>query len=404
MKIPIKFAMKNLFLLLPFLLPGCWSSKELSESAILNGAAIEKVGSDYKITYQIMDPKKIKNQEPEADVLITTLSPTIHEGLIQHIKGTKRRVFLSHTRAIIISSELARKEGVFPVLELGNRDQQLRLNSFIYIADDPAKILGLPSPLDPMSAIGLFKGTESVKNDVSQMSAISLRELLMENLSPVGSGYVTYLREHREKKPAITHVDISGPAVLKKGKLVKIIKSPTITRGILWFNNKVKRGSLSLDIPGESTAMAAIELHQASSQIKPHLQDGKLSFDVEVKCKGDINEWQSNKPLTNAKIKLLEHEMEKEVSREMSAALNQMRKEPVTDILNLGLEVYRQHPKYWDQIHNDWDDIFKHVDIHIEVEAKIKSAGVVKDRAPDRPKSNLLPWADSLQDERGQSQ
>lgn len=366
----------------------------MSDSAILAGAAFDKEGNNYKITYQIMDPKKLKKNAPEAGVFISTTAPTIHEAFIRHIKGLKRRVFFSHTRAVIISSELARKEGILPVLDMANRDQQFRLNSYIYIADHPSQILGLPSPLDPMSAFGLSKGTESVHKDVSEMSAISLRELMMISLAPGDSEYVTYLREHKEQQPAKSHVDISGPAVIKQGKLVKIIKSPLVTRGILWFTNRVHKGSMSLHIPDDPTTMAAIELHKSSTEIKPRLEDGKLAFDVDVKISCDINEWQSAKPLTSAKIKSLEKEIGREITREMTAALKRMREEPITDILNLGLEVYRQHPNYWHQIQEDWDEIFRDVDVRIHAEGTIQNVGMVKDRKPDPPRANLLPWSD----------
>ncbi|MEB3103720.1 Ger(x)C family spore germination protein [Ferviditalea candida] len=381
-------------LLFAVLLTGCWSSRELSDSAILSGAAIEKIGGEYKIIYQVMDPKKIKKNESKADVIITSEGPTVHEATLRLAKGLKRRLFLSHTRAIIISTELARKEGILPLLDFGNRDQQFRLNSYIYVADHPAKILGLASPLDPISAFGLFKGTDSVKHDVSEMTAVSLREFMQMNQSPVGSGYVTLLKIHKEKPPAMIHVDINGAAVFKDDKLVKVVRSPLLTRGILWFENKVKFGSMSLPIPGDPRSMAAIELHSSSSKIKPKLREGKLTFDVNVEASGDINEWQSGQPLTERKIKQLELQMKKQVIEEMNAALKEMRKDPATDILNLGMQVYRHYPKYWHQVHEDWDEIFKRTDVRIHVKSKITNLGMVKDRVADRPQTRLFPGID----------
>ncbi len=373
---------------------GCWSSRELSESGILIAGAFEKAGKkDIRFYYQILDPKKLKQDEPEAKVILSSSGPTAHEATWRLINGLKRRLFISHTKAVIYSTELAKEGKVFRLMDAMNRDQQFRMNSYLYVANDPLNMLGTASPLEPISGIGLSKGAAAVENDVSEMISVTLREFMKDSLGPTGCAYTSFLKLHKESDPATTHVDIDGPAIFKNEKLVKIISSHKITRGMLWFENKVKGTSISLKIPEDPKYHAAIEVHSAGTKITPRIEDGKLVIDVAVESSGDINEWQSSRPLTIRSIELLEQAYQQEVVKEMEMALKKMQEEPVTDVLNIGLEVYRQQPKYWRKAHKDWDNIFKKLDVRIKVEAKIKNLGMVKDRKPDSPKPGLFPWS-----------
>ncbi|MEB3103718.1 Ger(x)C family spore germination protein [Ferviditalea candida] len=372
---------------------GCWSGRELSDSAILVAAAIEKKGNNIKITYQVLDPRKLEKEESEARVVISSEAPTAHEATWRIIKGLKRRLFVSHTKAVIYSTELAKEGKLHALQDAMNRDQQFRLNSYIYVADHPADILGARSPLEAMTGLGLSKGAETVERDLSEMIVVPLWNFMKMSLGPTGSTYTSFLELHKEKEPALTHVDIDGPVIFKKGKLVKTIHSPEITRGILWFENKVEGTSVSLSIPGEPKHKAAIEVHKTSSKITPRFEQGKLVIDVTVQSAGDINEWQSPQALTLPKLKLLEREYKDQIIKEMRGALKKMREDPVTDVLNIGLEVFRQYPDYWSRVHDDWDDLFKKIDVNIKVVAKIQNLGMVKDRRADHPKSDLFPWS-----------
>lgn len=372
---------------------GCWSSRELSEAGILMAGAYEKAGKkNIKIYYQVLDPKKLKQDLPEAEVILSSTGPTAHEATWRLIKSLKRRLFISHTKAVIYSTDLAKEGRVYQLTDVLNRDQQFRINSYLYVADHPLVMLGNASPLEPMTGMGLSKGAESVKNDVSEMISVTLREFMKESLGPTRCAYMSFLKLHKETEPAMTHVDINGPAIFKKEKLVKIIQSMETTRGMLWFRNQVIGTSISLKTPEDRKFNAAIEVHEASTKIKPRFEDGKLVIDVSVKTAGDINEWQSSKPLSIRSIQSLEQEYEQEITKEMQAALKKMREKPVTDVLNIGMHVYRKYPEYWHKVSGNWDEIFQKLEVRIKVDAHIQNLGMIKDRRPDRPKG-LFPWS-----------
>lgn len=392
---------KILFLLfiVMFLLTssGCWSSKELNDAAFLAGLAVEKEKNQIKATFQVLQPAKIKKDAPQAAVLISSTGPTGHEAVRRLIKGLKRRLYLSHTRVIIFDKEMLKKENIFSILDLAYRDEQFRLQSYLYAADDPAEILRMLSPLDSVSAIGLYEGTNSIKNDLSEMVTVTSNDFMTLSMSQTCCSYITVLKKHNEKKPAMSHVDIDGLIILKHGKMVK--ETPFIKGGpgILWFQNKVGDGSVSFPI--DDKYQAAAELHEASTKIKPHVKDGKLKVDVYVKAVGDLTEWSSPETLDEKTLKTAEKKFGQKIKEEMEYSLKLMREEPITDVSNIGLEVYRQMPAYWHQIKDKWDEgeeLFKKIDVSIHIDAKLKTIGLIKNNNhpsdQKEPLKSLIPW------------
>ncbi len=370
-----KTALILTIILLTLSLTGCWSSRELSDAAFLAGAAYEKKGEEYKITFQVLRPTQIKNQQSQAFVMISSSGPTVQETVRRLVKGLKRRLFLTQNRVLVIDSKLA-EENILPVLDFVYREQQFRLTSYIYIADGAAKLLGQQSPLDPMSSFGLSTGTDTVKNDVSEMPAVTLKEFIEMHLGPTATSYVTLLKMHHEEKPAMSHLDINGTGIIKQGKLVKRIESPTTTRGILWFHDLVSDGIMTINMNKQDKA--GIDILKAKSKITPRLQNGKLIIDVEVKVIGDLQEWESPETIDEKMIKKIEKLFTVQVRKEMEEALTEMRKDPVTDVSQIGLEVYRQMPDYWHQINKDWDEHFKNLQVNLKVDAKIKNMGLIQ--------------------------
>lgn len=388
-----KFIVIILILTILFSLSGCWSSTEITDIAFLAGAAIEKDGKEYKVTYQVLIPEKVDNQEPKGYIMISSNGSTIQEATRRLVKGLKRQLILSQTRAIIVSPEIA-KENINQVLDFGYRNQQFRLNTYIYIAEEPAKVLGITSPLDSVSAFGLSIGTDTIEANVSEMPAITFEKYMEQSMATQGCGcsYVNLLKIHHEDEPEYTHVDISGVGIIKNGKLVKEVYPLEEQRGLLWFNDEVQNGIISVHLDKEN--MVAVEIIKASTKIIPRLNNGKLSIDVKVKAGGNINEITSYKEIDLKEFAEIETDFARHIKSEMESILKVMRQEPITDALGIGLAVYRKYPEYWREIEDDWEEIFKDLEINIDVDTEIKNLGLIKNlNEPRKIKlESIIPW------------
>ncbi|MGM0714624.1 MAG: hypothetical protein ACQEU9_22745 [Bacillota bacterium] len=116
-----------LCLTLVILLGGCWNRKELNDLAICVGIGIDKVKTGYSVSVQIVDPAEVaanKGKPGRAPVTLFTMSgATVFEALRKMTTISPRKIYMSHTRMLILGEELAR-EGIAP--DDGNYEVELQ--------------------------------------------------------------------------------------------------------------------------------------------------------------------------------------------------------------------------------------------------------------------------------------
>lgn len=383
------------FLILPFL-AGCWSSRELEDSALLAGVVIEKEGKNYKLTFQVLHPEKLKKGESKAFVLISSSAPSMHEAARRLAKGLKRRLFITQTRALIVEKKLAKEEGIDDILDVLNRDSQFRLNSYLFIADQPVKLLALSSLLDPLAAFGLSTGTQVIHRDLSQMTPNTFIQINKMMMGPTHATYTSLLKKHDETPPAEDHIDIDGTVFFKNGKMVKETTNKELQIGLLLFQNSTHQGSITIFLPEEKKPIS-IEIHAGKVTIKPRLIGGKLSFDITAKMVGDINEWNPKQKLIASTIKQVEKIFAAEIEKMLRGIYDFAVKKPVTDVLNLGVEVERQLPHYWTKVRDRWDEVLPKAPVHYTVTARIQNVGLIKEnnykiKDEKKPELRLFPF------------
>ena len=49
-----------------------------------------------------------------------------------------------------------------------------------------------------------------------------------------------------------------------------------------------------------------------------------------------------------------------------------------TDVMGFGTELYRQHPKWWDNVADNWDQSYKNMPIEINIDTKIRQTGIIE--------------------------
>lgn len=81
-------------------------------------------------------------------------------------------------------------------------------------------------------------------------------------------------------------------------------------------------------------------------------------------------------------IRMLEQEKEKAIKRDVDAALRQSR-ELGSDFLALGDKLYRDHPKVWAKVKDDWrDDWLPKIKVDVQVHSRIIRTGLVSNPLP----------------------
>ncbi|MDE5414469.1 Ger(x)C family spore germination protein [Alkalihalobacterium chitinilyticum] len=380
-------------LIICILLTGCWSSKELGESAFVAAVAIEKEGDLYTPKLQFLQPVKLEQGATDAHIMIASEGLSAHQSLRSAIKGVHRRIYLSHAQTFVVSTEIA-KEGIFPALDIIYRDQMFRLTSYLFIADQPGTLLALPSPVDPLTGISLANGIEAAEDSHQRVITTTLKEFMEMSYEPGGCAYVIRLKKHADENQKEPHIDLDGTAILKEGIYVKDIND-ILADALRYYRNEAGNDTFTMQVP-DGDDWFALERLQARTSIHTRLQNNELIIDVSVNTDANINEWHSSTELDGLMFKKIGKAYSEELQARMEKLLAKMREEPVTDILGFGTEVRRQLPTYWKQVQDNWDTAFKTAKVNITVETNIENFNLIENtnREPNQgpPKRFQLPW------------
>ncbi len=49
------------------------------------------------------------------------------------------------------------------------------------------------------------------------------------------------------------------------------------------------------------------------------------------------------------------------------------------DIFGFGEAVHRADPKYWNKVKNNWEELFKQLEPHLNIDAKVRGTGTLGD-------------------------
>ncbi|WP_216827349.1 Ger(x)C family spore germination protein [Alkalihalobacterium elongatum] len=362
-------------LLICSLLTGCWSSKELGESSFVAAVAIEKEGHLFTPKLQFLQPVKLEQGATDAHMMIASEGLTHFEAGRVAIKGLHRRLFFSHARTFIVSTDIA-KEGIFPSLDIVFRDQMFRLTSHLFIADQPSTLLALPAPLDPLSGISLAKGIEAAEDSHQRAITPTLKEFMEMSYEPGRCAYVIRLKKHSDEDQKEPHVDLDGTAIIKEGVYVKDIND-MLADALRIYRNEAGNDTFTFQVPDQEEWFA-LERLRAKASVQPKIQDNRLVVDISVSTYANINEWHSTTDLDERMFDKIQKGYADEVKARMEKLLVKMKEEPVTDILGIGTEVRRRLPVYWEKVQNDWDQAFKEAKVNIKVETNIENYNLIE--------------------------
>lgn len=128
-------------------LSGCWSKKELDEISILSGVGID-IGEQNKLrlTMQVILHREMKiesqsgkrggEEKPTQNVVAEGNS--LIDANRNYVLQSGRRGYWSHINVLIIGEELAKK-GIGQILDVLERDQEVRRRTYLLVSKGEAK-------------------------------------------------------------------------------------------------------------------------------------------------------------------------------------------------------------------------------------------------------------------------
>ena len=399
----IKFIVVSLIIFnVTFLISGCWDNRNIDDLALIKGIALDTAEEDdrFKLTAHIVRPtpgeggaeEQMEIDEPET---ISSTGYTLFEANRNLIKQIGRTPFYNHSDVIIISEEIARK-GIKPYLDHLARNKEIRGRAKLIISKgEAAKILDTPHYLEDVIAVGL----EKIVNGVALSGTIigtNLREfnidLFDEKIDPVATA--VELREggpedenNNNNQDDEQNLVFSDGGAFFKGETFQDWFTRKEARGYNWVRNPGEvRGPVVCEVPvelegNEVEKRISIEIVKSHSKIQAELienENNQFKIVINVDARGVIIEdiARNYEVLDTENIQKLDKRFAQVINNEIINTLKKSRKYQA-DVFGFARAVNNSYPQEYQEIKNDWDNIYQNIPVEINIVARIRRTGML---------------------------
>lgn len=375
---------------------GCWSERQLTDIAMVAAVGIDRTeDGQYEASYQYFNPGNIAGglqgggggQSPPVAVYTAT-GDTIMEVHGNMSRKVSREPYYSHTNLVVVSEEIAKKEGIGPVLEAFDRGSQFRVTTSVIIARDvKAKdLITTLTALDKVPSQKIMQTLESTEKSMGENINIDLEEIITALVSPgrepMISGFTVKGDAKEGSKQEILQatdlpvtVEADGNAIFKNGKLVDWIQG-TDARSVLWVLDRIQSTTVTTEWEGHKDAIS-YRLARQKTNVSAEMKDGKPHVSVHIHMEGDIGEVTVPVNLKDpATIEKIERDIGKEVKRNIETSVRHTQKIKA-DIFGFGEVFHRAEPAEWKKLEKKWEDeIFPNLAVDVTVESYIRRTGL----------------------------
>jgi spore germination protein KC len=371
--------------LLATTITGCWSVHGLDTLAIIVGAGLDKAEDPDKIRLaaQVAVPAELGGVPGEgggggakATALAITTGYTVREAAQNLSRYFSRIAYWPDMQILVIGEEAAR-EGISPLLDFWNRQEQPFRSLWVMVAKGEAKdIFAAEDYLEKISAVGISK----LINESGQASLTRKSRLLdvTRDLASPGVSPVLARIEAADQAEGKKRIRVAGSAVFQGDRLAGWLDE-SATRGLLWITGEVQSGAIVVKCPDCEKRDVSLKIRRAKSKIIPEEKDGRIAIRVEIDAEGDLGDQTCPIDLTMPEHwRSLERRQAAVIENEAAAALRLAQEEFQTDIFGFGAAIRRKFPREWEEMEQSWDEKgFPRLEVTINMRSKLRRPGLI---------------------------
>jgi spore germination protein KC len=370
----------------------CWSRRELNQLAIVVGLGIDKVGDQYQVSLQMVNPSEVATQGEGTGrtpvILYKEKGKTIFETIRRLTTLTPRKAFFAHLQMMVISEEVAR-EGVKKVLDFFWRDHEIRFDFFLVIARKrkAEDVLHVLTKLERIPSRKLYSSLETAEKYWAPVEAATMdrfvRSLLSEGITPTltgltveGNPQLGAQKENIENLSRNVTLKYSGLAVFKEDRLVGWLDEME-SKGRNYIHDKVNSTVGSIPCPQEKKKLLTVEIIRSDTEVIGKIESGKPAIYIDLSMETNLSEVQCSKLDVSQPdvIQQIEKAGEKKLKEILESSIYAAQKKYKADFLGFGEKIHQADPQYWNKIKKNWDKVFVKLPVHLNIDISIKHTG-----------------------------
>lgn len=349
----------------------CWSGRELNQRAFIIAISFDlpKPGSnaapgEFVTSIQIPVPQEMGSAGEEKGssqpfLVLGTVSSSVSSAILQLQQQIDRRLFLGHTRLILIGEELAREIGVERIFDFFKREFKIqRVAKAAIVEGEAHEILTLKPPMGQSPSTYILNLISPIAGS-SLLYPSDLGKFFVQNADEGLDPALPKVRKGVGDKTIIT----GGAGVIKSGKLVGWL-TPFETRGLNILSNQFTESDYDLDCPLHPSELISVKVVQATACYHFFERQGSLELKITVDGSFDTREFSGEHGPTEEFSTQLNKLVSVEVQRDCQEALSKAQLMGA-DIVGIGKRINSFYPKRWKEM--DWGKEFSFFPVEIEV-------------------------------------
>ncbi|WP_339305167.1 Ger(x)C family spore germination protein [Paenibacillus sp. FSL R5-0519] len=380
-----KFRTVLMLLLFTIFIAGCWDRKEINDIAFVIGIAVDKEQDNYRSSLQIALPGQSGTTGSSGGgggtsgdkswFILSNTAKTLRGTSLEGQKALSRTIYYAHRRTLLIGEELA-KSGVAPMLDLLTRYPLNRFSALPVVTRGEAyKVMDTDAPIEKFPSEMVrelcflnMRNPRSLKTFIDAILSEGIDPFL-----PIASIVDTVPKNWKDTK---TNIKLDGLAIFKKDKLVGMIdKAPA--DALILAMGEANAPEVMVKAPHGKGDMF-VKLNENNSSLHPHIEDDKITVNIELYAKGVLVDNESNYgDRRENEIINLNEAIHHKIKLDIEEGIRLVQEQYHADILGIGRSIHQHLPAEWDKIKDRWDDIYPKVEISVTPHVIIENVGVI---------------------------
>lgn len=366
---------------------GCMSRVDIQKLSIVMGMGIDVDDSNsYKISFQVLQSGAGKQDSSrgaekgagggEGVLYYEGIGETVFEAMGDAASKMSKSEFYGQLKIVVIGNRAAER-GIASIVDFLGRFNEIRASIPIYVTKGTAASImrmSISEDTIPVNAIDemVMNQIRSGRNPVIYMAEL-LDTFAKEDRYPILG--VINLSKKTESAGAESFI-MDGIAAFDGDKLINYLSTKEI-EGYQYIMGKVDDGSSVVKMP--SGSKISLEILETKGRIRTEVVNGKPEVSINISQLTSVREMPGNfNPVKNPDIleeigKLQSENIRGKVEKTLRIVQNEIGK----DIIDIGGEIHRHHPKEWKNIKENWKDIFPYLDIEINVDTRVRGTGLI---------------------------
>jgi spore germination protein len=365
------------------MLAGCWSSKDIEKLDLLLGVGIDEGESNsnsneyseedlINVTFQLVNVSGNQSSntysgDAKPFVNVNETGESLLETAREVLLKRKNTLNGQHQRLVVLSSKVAQKRNIRELLDFFIRDPEARMSCLIMVTDGMSKDI-MSTETNEIPSVHIKEISDHIEKSNKLIEPMTLSKInaTMEAKS-------SFLLQNIEKRN--NEIVLTGAAVIKGDTLTQIgFLNEKELVGMNWLTALTDGGIVKVREEGSNKPIT-YELETVKSKVKPLLENGRMSFQVDTKVRGDISELitETDELTKKENIKDLEKKIQEKIKEQIKNSLEKIQQDLKVDVIGFREYVRIHHPDYWKSHKDEWDKTFSQANIDYQVDVQIST-------------------------------